>query len=96
MEKSEINTRVMEILGINKRCMDCCKRDICSHSKRKDGYCEKCEYFDKGYEQGLRDCNKALKRDCSGFCNHDDDDINNLCDICNRFCFPIGCMVGEE
>jgi len=29
-------------------------------------------------------------------CNHNDEDKNNDCWNCTRFCFPIGCMVGIE
>lgn len=36
------------------------------------------------------------KIDYSINCNLDDEDTNNNCFGCSRFCFPIGCMVGEE
>jgi len=36
------------------------------------------------------------KYDFSFKCNLDDDDMSNPCLICNKFCFPIGCMVGEQ
>lgn len=36
------------------------------------------------------------KKDLSAHCNLDDEDKNNDCWHCNRFLFPIGCMVGED
>lgn len=39
---------------------------------------------------------KEEKVDYSTTCNGDDEDLNNRCWQCSRFCFPIGCMVGEE
>lgn len=39
---------------------------------------------------------EVKKVDYSENCNKDDDDLNNHCLECTRFCFPIGCMVGIE
>ena len=36
------------------------------------------------------------KKDFSMECTMDDDDMNNPCLICTKFCFPIGCMVHEQ
>lgn len=36
------------------------------------------------------------KIDYSANCNLNDEDTNNNCWGCSRFCFPIGCMVGED
>ena len=36
------------------------------------------------------------KLDYSDTCNKDDDDLANPCFKCINFCFPIGCMLGEE
>lgn len=37
-----------------------------------------------------------MKEDYSNICNGDDDDTTNPCWECIYFCFPIGCMKGEE
>ena len=39
---------------------------------------------------------KEEKVDYSTTCNLDDEDLSNRCWQCSRFCFPIGCMVGED
>lgn len=39
---------------------------------------------------------EAGKKDFSGICNGDDDDLENDCWNCIHFLFPIGCMKGEE
>lgn len=39
---------------------------------------------------------KAGKVDYSKNCNLDDEDLNNDCWGCEKFLFPIGCMVGIE
>lgn len=36
------------------------------------------------------------KKDYSATCNLNDEDKNNDCWGCSRFCFPIGCMVFED
>ena len=36
------------------------------------------------------------KRDFSQNCDKNDENLNNPCWKCNRFLFPIGCMVGED
>lgn len=39
---------------------------------------------------------KPIKQDFSKQCNMNDDDERNNCWSCIHFCFPIGCMFGEE
>lgn len=39
---------------------------------------------------------KREKKDYSAYCNLNDEDMMNDCWGCSRFCFPIGCMVGED
>lgn len=39
---------------------------------------------------------KKQKMDYSGTCNLNDEDQNNKCWQCSRFCFPIGCMVYHD
>ena len=36
------------------------------------------------------------KKDFSNICNKDDEDLNNPCWKCNRFLFPIWCMIDED
>ena len=36
------------------------------------------------------------KRDFSQNCDKNDENLNNPCWKCNRFLFPIGCVVGED
>ena len=36
------------------------------------------------------------KKDFSNICNRDDEDLDNPCWKCNRFLFPIGCMIEED
>lgn len=36
------------------------------------------------------------KCDFSNKCDKDDDNTNNPCCDCKYFCFPVGCMLGEE
>lgn len=40
--------------------------------------------------------NPLIKKDYSDECDFDDDNENNPCWQCIHFCFPIGCMKGED
>lgn len=48
------------------------------------------------YREELKRAEKKEKIDYSADCNMNDEDTNNNCLGCSRFCFPIGCMVGED
>lgn len=37
-----------------------------------------------------------MKQDFSNICDLDDENMNNDCWNCERFLFPIGCMVGID
>lgn len=87
------------------------KPEIVVHGTPEKPYYEikYCEVGKKHYNIGyssydLNNCFKWLeeefevveKEDYSATCNLDDEDQSNNCWGCSRFCFPIGCMVGED
>lgn len=49
-----------------------------------------------GRKRNAKISQKPIKQDFSKQCNMNDDDIRNNCWNCIYFCFPIGCMLGEE
>ena len=44
----------------------------------------------------MEEGNIMEKRDFSQNCDKNDENLSNPCWKCNRFLFPIGCMIGEE
>lgn len=57
---------------------------------REESNCSICDAIES-FEESYRE-----KIDYSTNCNLNDEDTNNNCWGCLRFCFPIGCMVGED
>lgn len=37
-----------------------------------------------------------IKKDYSATCDLNDDDLNNPCEKCSHYIFPIGCMLNEN